>query len=93
MLLSDRLQGSPGEGESCTPGPHRTPSTQRPRNVVELPNTNRELGRMRGQRSCHKKEQDKTSKKELRKTEVSNFPEKNFKAMVIKMLIELRRRI
>lgn len=48
---------------------------------------------MRGQRSCYKKEQDKTSEKELSKTEVSNFPEKNFKAMGIKMLSELRRRL
>lgn len=38
---SAQLQGSPGKGESCTPGPHRTPSTQRPRHVTELPNTNK----------------------------------------------------
>ena len=39
------------------------------------------------------KEQYKTSETNLNKMEVSNLPDKDFKVMVIKMLIELGRRI
>ena len=38
-----------------------------------------------------KKEQDKTSEKELNKTKISNLPDKEFKVMVIKILTELRK--
>ena len=36
------------------------------------------------------KEQEKTSQKSLNEVEVSNLPDRTFKVMVIKMLIELR---
>ena len=40
------------------------------------------------------KEQDKTSEKELNKTEINNLPDKEFnKVLVIKMLTNLRRRM
>lgn len=38
------------------------------------------------------KEQDKTPEKELNKLKISNLPEEEFKAMVIKILTELKRR-
>ena len=39
------------------------------------------------------KEQGKTSEKDLNEVEISDLPDKEFKIMVIKMLIELRRRM
>ena len=39
------------------------------------------------------KEQDKTSEKESNKMEISNLPDKEFKVMIINMLIKLRRRM
>lgn len=36
------------------------------------------------------KEQDKTSQKSLNEVEVSNLPDRTFKVMVIRMLIQLR---
>jgi len=39
------------------------------------------------------KEQDKTSEKSLNEMEVSNLPDRELKEMVIKMLIELGKRI
>ena len=40
-----------------------------------------------------KEKQNKTSEKELNKTEISNLPDKEFKAMIIRMLNELGRRM
>ena len=49
---------------------------------------------MRRQRNVFQsKEQDKTSEKELNKTEISNPPDKELKVMVIKMLTKFRRRM
>ena len=49
---------------------------------------------MRRQRNRFQmKEQDKTSEKELSETEISNLPNKEFKVMVIKILIGLGKRI
>ena len=39
------------------------------------------------------KEQDKTSGKTLKETEISNLPDKEFKVMVIKMLTDLGRKM
>ena len=47
---------------------------------------------MRKQRNMFQtKEQDKTSEKELIKTEISNLPDKEFKVVTIKMLTDLGR--
>ena len=44
---------------------------------------------MRRQRNLfQKKEQDKTSKKELKEIEISNLLDKRLKVMIIKMLIK-----
>ena len=51
-------------------------------------NINRELGKMRQQRNMFQtKEQDKTSEEELSKVEISNLPDKEFKVMTIKILM------
>ena len=39
------------------------------------------------------KEQDKASENDLSKVKISKLPDKEFKVMVIKMLMELRRRM
>ena len=49
------------------------------------------MGRQR--RMYHMKEQSKASEKELNKMETSNLPDAEFKALVIRMLNELGRRI
>ena len=48
---------------------------------------------MKRQRNTFQTKQDKTSEKELNKTEISNLPAKEFKVIIIKMLTELGRRI
>ena len=40
-----------------------------------------------------KKEQDKTQEEELREVEIGNLPEKEFRAMIVKMIKELERRV
>ena len=39
------------------------------------------------------KEEDKSLKKDLNKMEVNNLPDKQFKVIIIKMLINLRRKM
>ena len=39
------------------------------------------------------KKQDKTSDEKPNEVEISNLPDKEFKAMIIKILIELERRV
>jgi len=48
---------------------------------------------MRCRNMFQMKEQDKTSEKDLSEMEISNLPDKVFKVMVIKMLLELGRRM
>ena len=39
------------------------------------------------------KEQDKTQKKQLNEVEIGNFPEKEFRIMIVKMIQDLRKRM
>ena len=39
------------------------------------------------------KEQDKTSEKQLSDVEIGNLPKKEFRAMIVKMIQELRKRM
>ena len=48
---------------------------------------------MRQRNIFQMKEQDKNLQKELNKKEISNLPDKEFKVIVIKMLMELGRRM
>ena len=49
---------------------------------------------MKKQRNIFKMtKQDQTPEKNLNETEISNLPDKVFKVVVIKMLIELKRRM
>lgn len=50
--------------------------------------------KMRRQRNVFQpKEEDKSLKKDLNKMEVNNLPDKQFKVIIIKMLINLRRKM
>ena len=54
----------------------------------------REVGEMIRQRNMFQvKEQDKSSEKELNKTEINNVPEREYKLMVIRRCTELGRRM
>ena len=49
---------------------------------------------MRWQRNMFQtKEQDKTSEKQLSDVEIGNLPKKEFRAMIVKMIQELRKRM
>ena len=49
---------------------------------------------MRRQRNIFQvREQDKTPEKELKKTEINNLPDKEFKQIVIRMLTDFGRRM
>ena len=39
------------------------------------------------------KEQDKTPEKQLNEVEIGNFPEKEFRIMIVKMIQDLRKRM
>ena len=41
----------------------------------------------------HMKEQDKTPEKQLNETEIGNFPEKEFRIMIVKMIQDLGKRM
>ena len=49
---------------------------------------------MKRQRAMyHMKEQDKTPEKQLNETEIGNFPEKEFRIMIVKMIQDLGKRM
>ena len=80
---------------------HR-PSTQgttihRPLSILEVaipPNSwkHRKSSKIRNENILQTKENHKTSVKELKEMEITNLPDKEFKVMVVKMLIGLKRR-
>ena len=56
-------------------------------------NKHRKADKMRRQRNVSQKNRTKLQKKELNKMEKSNLPDAKFKALLIRMLRELRRRV
>ena len=61
--------------------------------LIHLIETNRELGKIRGQRNyLPNKRTRQCGEKELNGMEISNLPDKEFKVIAINMLTELGRR-
>lgn len=84
-------------------GCHRSSPTQGhpfkkgERQLFHLTHRNKyiEPGKMQRQRNMffNAKEQDKNLRKDLKETEISNLPDKEFKVMVLKILTEFGRRM
>ena len=54
----------------------------------------RKTDKMKRQRTMYQmKEQDKTSEKQLNEVEIGNFPEKEFRIMIVKMIQDLKKRM
>ena len=52
------------------------------------------IDKMKRQRAMYQmKEQDKTPEKQLNEVETGNFPEKEFRIMIVKMIQELGKRV
>ena len=54
----------------------------------------RKTDKMKRQRTMYQiKEQDKTAEKQLNEVETGNFPEKEFRIMIVRMIQDLRKRM
>jgi len=66
----------------------------RAREMPEFPNRHRKSDKRRRQRNVSQmKEQSQTMARDQSKTDISNMPDTEFKAMIIKILTELEKRV